>query len=212
MKPCVAAGSERRRWGVLGGTFDPPHYGHLRLAEVAAEQLGLERVLFVPNHCPPHKPPAEVSPAEHRAVMTELACAEHPRLWVSRLELERPGPSYSIDTLRELRRCAGEQAELFFLVGLDSALELPTWREPEAILGEATVVAAPRAGCDWAALPEAIGRQWAARVRRLEMPPVEVSSTQVRELLATGRSARYLLPPAVEAYARKHELYHKEPS
>ena len=195
------------RVGLLGGTFDPPHYGHLALAEAAREELGLERVIFLPNGRPPHKPAAEVSAAEHRYLMTELACADHPQFFVSRLELDRPGPSYSLDTLRACRRELGPRAELFFLVGMDSLLELPTWHEPDALLAEAQVVAAVRPGFAVGDLAEALGPEQAARVRILEMPLLDIAAHDLRERVRRGLSVRYLTPEPVRAYLTKHALY-----
>jgi nicotinate-nucleotide adenylyltransferase len=193
----------------MGGTFDPPHYAHLEIAARALEELCLDRVIFLPNGQPPHKPSYEVSAAEHRYVMTQLACADHPRFFVSRAEIERPGPSYTIETLRSLHALLGPATELFLLVGFDSALELPTWREPDAVLAAATLVAAPRPGSDPAALETALGAERAAQVRRLEMPLLEISSTALRARAECGRSLTYLLPPSVEAYINKYSLYHK---
>jgi nicotinate-nucleotide adenylyltransferase len=203
----VAAQAAARRVGLLGGTFDPPHYGHLALAEAAGEALDLQRVLFLPNGQPPHKPATEVSAAEHRYLMTELACADHPLFFVSRAEMERPGPSYSLDTIRAWRRELGAEAELFFLVGMDAVLEMPTWHEPEAILAECQVVAAARPGWTVPDLAAAVGEAWAARIRIVDMPRLELSATDLRERVRTGRSLRYLTPEPVRAYIAKTGLY-----
>lgn len=193
--------------GLLGGTFDPPHYGHLALAEAAREELDLDLVLFLPNGQPPHKPAAEVSAPEHRYLMTELACADHPQFRVSRLELDRPGPSYSLDTIRACRRELGPATELFFLIGMDSLLELPTWHEPDAILAEAQVVAAVRPGFVVEDLGAAIGPERAARVRILAMPLLDLAAHDLRERVRRGLSVRYLTPEPVRAYLHKLELY-----
>jgi nicotinate-nucleotide adenylyltransferase len=205
--PNDAAPAAARRVGLLGGTFDPPHYGHLALAEAAREELGLERVIFLPNGQPPHKLAAEVSAAEHRYLMTELACADHPQFFVSRAELDRPGPSYSLDTIRACRRELGPQAELFFLVGMDSLLELPTWHEPDAILAEAQVVAAVRPGFAVGDLADVLGPDRAARVRILSMPLLDLAAHDLRERVRRGRSLRYLTPEPVRAYVNKLGLY-----
>jgi nicotinate-nucleotide adenylyltransferase len=193
------------RVGLMGGTFDPPHYAHLEIADRALEEYALDRVLFLPNGRPPHKPGYAVSPAEQRYIMTELACADHPRFFVSRVELDRPGPSYSLHTVRELKDRL--EAEIFFLVGMDSALEMSTWYHPDELLAEATVVAAPRPGAEAAGLREALGNARASKIRVLTMPLFGHSSTEIRERVREGRSVRYLLPPAVEAYIHKQGLY-----
>jgi nicotinate-nucleotide adenylyltransferase len=189
----------------MGGTFDPPHYAHLEIADRALEEFALDRVLFLPNGQPPHKPGYAVSPAEQRYLMTELACADHPRFFVSRVELDRPGPSYSADTVREFK--AALEAEIFFLVGMDAACELPSWYRPEELLAEATVVVIPRPGYDEAGLVEALGPEKASKIKVLPMPLFGHSSSDLRERFRAGRSVRYLLPPAVEAYVRKCHLY-----
>ena len=205
MQPGKRRTNTALRVGLVGGTFDPPHYAHLEIADRALEEFALDRVFFLPNGQPPHKPGYAVSPAEHRYLMTELACADHPRFFVSRLELDRPGPSYSVDTVRELKAQTG--AEVFFLVGMDSAREMPTWYKPEELLAEATIVAAPRPGCEESALREALGSEKASKVRMLSMPLFGHSSTEIRERVRAGLSVRYLLPPAVEAYILKEKLY-----
>lgn len=207
MQPGTQPANTALRVGLLGGTFDPPHYAHLEIADRALQEYALDRVIFLPNGQPPHKPGYAVSPAEQRYIMTELACADHPRFFVSRLELDRPGPSYSVDTVRQVKAQLGAAAQVYFLVGMDSALELPTWYHPEELLAEATVVAAPRPGCDQAALREALGEAQASQIAVLPMPLFGHSSTEIRARVREGRSVRYLLPPPVEAYIRKHGLY-----
>ncbi len=207
MQPGMRRTNTALRVGLMGGTFDPPHYAHLEIADRALEKFDLDRVLFLPNGQPPHKPGHTVSPAEHRYLMTELACADHPCFFVSRLELDRPGPSYSVDTVRELKADLGAGAEIFFLVGIDSALEMATWYKPDELLAEATVVAAPRPGCDEAALLEALGPEKVSKLEKLPMPLFGHSSTEIRARVRAGLSVRYLLPPVVEAYILKEKLY-----
>lgn len=207
MQPGTQPANTALRVGLLGGTFDPPHYAHLEVADRALQEYALDRVVFLPNGQPPHKPGYAVSPAEQRYIMTELACADHPRFFVSRLELDRPGPSYSVDTVRQIKAELGPGAQVYFLVGMDAAFELPTWHHPEELLAEAIVVAAPRPGCDQAALVEALGETQASRIKVLPMPLFGHSSTEIRKRVREGRSVRYLLPPPVEAYIRKQGLY-----
>ncbi len=192
----------------MGGTFDPIHHGHLFAAEEVASLYELPLVLFVPCRQPPHKDPGAVTPAEHRLAMTQLAIASNRRFAVSRLELERPGPSYTIDTLRQLRQQMGPEAEIFFITGADAVLEILSWREPEAILAEYTIIAVHRPGYDLHKIEEVLGPQRAARIRPLAIKTLDISSTELRERVAQGRSIRYLTPDAVVDYIYAHQLYH----
>ncbi len=194
--------------GYLGGTFDPIHYGHLLLAEQAREQLGLSRVLFIPSGKPPHKLTRPVSDAEHRLHMTELAIRGNDAFEVSSCEIERDGPSYTIATIRELKAATG--AEIVFITGADSVLDMPMWRMPEAILSEATVVTFPRPGFDLGRIGEALGDGLAGRVRVLEGPMIALSSSDIRARVARGLSIRYMVPDAVDQYIRAHGLYRSE--
>ena len=211
--PASGAGSTRGgRVGVLGGTFDPIHVGHLVIAEEAREALGLERVVFVPAARPPHRAAPTGASAEDRAAMVELAVSDHPFFSVDRLELERSGPSYSVDTLTilaERERGAGRDPDLWFILSAEALAGLPTWRSPARILELARLAAVPRPG---AAMPD---RAWVEaqfpgcgdRVRFLDGPLLPVSGTAVRARAAAGRSLRYLVPDAVRAYIADHGLY-----
>ncbi|NLO73934.1 MAG: nicotinate-nucleotide adenylyltransferase [candidate division WS1 bacterium] len=207
MAPRLTAQAAALRVGLMGGTFDPPHYGHLALAEAAREALELERVIFLPNGQPPHKPAWEVSPAEHRYAMTELACASHPHFFVSRAEMDRPGPSYSLDTVRAFQRELGPDLRLYFIVGMDSVVELPTWHEPDRLLEEAQVVAADRPGSESPDLEAILGAERRAKVQLIRMAPLGISGTDLRERVRAGRSLWYLTPEPVAAYIEKHGLY-----
>lgn len=189
------------RFGVFGGTFDPPHVGHLALAEWAAERLRLDRVLFVPAGSPPHKRGARLSSPKARLAMTRLAVRGNRRFAVSTLEVASPGPSYTVETLRRLReRRPG--ARWFLLIGADSLDEFHTWLEPETILSLATLAVAARPG---APSPRRGGR----RVVWLENPVLEVSSTLIRARARDGRSLRYLVPEGVARYVARHRLYRR---
>jgi nicotinate-nucleotide adenylyltransferase len=196
------------RLGILGGTFDPPHLGHLVCAQEAHAQLGLDRVVLMPAHLPPHKQIAPGGPdAEQRLELCRLAIGGDERFAVSRLELDRAGKSYSVDTLRALH-AHDPQDELTFIVGGDMAHSFPTWREPEAVLELATLAVAERAG---AAREEVLGALaplvGAERVRFFEMPRIDVSSSLVRERVATGGPYRYLVPDAVATRIAEDGLY-----
>lgn len=191
----------------MGGTFDPIHLGHLVVAEEARARFELERVIFVPNRQPPHKKDYQVTDAEHRYAMCLLATASNPFFEVSREELERPGPSYTVDTLRAFRARLGADAELYFITGADAVLEIMTWREPEAILAEAHVVAVHRPGFDLSRLAAVVGAERAARIRTMPMPGLEISSTDLRRRVAEGKSIRHLTADAVVDYIYKMGLY-----
>jgi nicotinate-nucleotide adenylyltransferase len=187
--------------GLLGGTFDPIHLGHLRAAEPAREGLGLERVLFMPAARPPHRPDPG-TPALDRFAMTCLAVAGHPGFEVSDLELRRDGPSYTVDTLEELRtRHPGE--ELVLIVGADTFPEVRTWRAAARLFEICTLAVVERPGEPSRGDDAAPG----ARVRRAAGPALDVSGTQVRELAARGLSLRYLVPDGVADYIVKRRLY-----
>jgi nicotinate-nucleotide adenylyltransferase len=191
----------------MGGTFDPVHYGHLLVAEEARERFGLDRVVFVPNNQPPHKRCFRTTDPEHRYNMCLLATANNPYFTVSREEINRGGVSYTIDTIRAFRAQLGPQVELYFITGADAVLEILTWRDPEAILSECHVVAAHRPGFDLGRLAPAIGHERAQKVQAMAIAALDISSTDIRSRIATGRSVRYLLPDSVQAYIRKSGIY-----
>lgn len=188
------------RLGVFGGTFDPIHRAHLDMARAALAQADLDRVLFVVSARPPHKRARGCESPEHRYAMVAAALAGEPRLEASRIELDREGTSYTAETLRQLRKDYPD-AELFLIVGADSLADLPKWREPEAILRLARVLAVPRAG-EWPVPPELEGRY-----TLLEFPATPVSSTDVRRRLAEGEAPDDLVPPAVKRYIQEKDLY-----
>jgi nicotinate-nucleotide adenylyltransferase len=198
------------RVGVLGGTFNPPHVGHLVCAQEAVAQLDLDRVLLVPVNEPPHKEIEAEPGVEHRVRMCELAAAADEQLAVSRVDADRSGPSWTVDTLRKLHEEAPED-ELTFIVGGDMAYSLPTWREPEAVLELAELGVAEREGVRRADIVERLAslRGAAERVRFFEMPRIDVSSSLVRRHVAAGRPVRYLVPDAVAEYMSAHDLYRR---
>ncbi len=189
-----------QRLGLLGGTFDPIHIGHVLLAQFVCERLELDRVLFVPAADPPHKGECAAA-AEDRLAMVELAIQGFPRFRVSRLELERPGKSYTIDTLRRLR-AAWPEARLFLIIGTDNVAQLSTWHDPQGILELCTVVAGSRLADRESADPGLV-----ARMVLVDTPVLQLSSTQIRQRLGQGLPVRYLLPEKVEEYIRRRGLY-----
>ena len=194
------------RLGLLGGTFNPPHIGHLVCAVQALAQLELDRVLFVPVHEPPHKEIETDPGVEHRVELCRRAVEGEERLEVSLVDAEIPGPSFTVDTLRRLHeRCPGD--DLTFLVGGDMALSLRTWREPEAILELAELGVAEREGVRRADIAEGMSGLAVQRVRFFDMPRLDISSSLIRRFVAAGRPIRHLVPDAVAAYIDEAGLY-----
>lgn len=184
--------------GLLGGSFDPVHHGHLIAADRAAEALGLARVLFVPCASQPLKPEGPVAPAEHREAMLVLALAGHPRFALESLELSRPGPSYTVDTLRALRR--REPRERFVLIlGADAAVELPRWRAADEVARLAEIAVLTRPGVSEVAS--------AFVTHFVATPAIEISARDIRARCLAGKSIRYLVPDAVADYITRHRLY-----
>lgn len=207
-----AAPDLRGALGVFGGTFDPIHVGHLAVAESARDALGLERVLFVPAGEPPHKRDRAVTPAADRLAMVEAAIADNPGFAASRVEIDRPGPSWTADTLASLAERDADGRSLALIIAADSYHELATWHEPERVLRLATLVVTPRDG-----YPDAdasyLAREFPgaeARVVFLEGPRIRLSASDLRARAAAGRSLRYLVPDAVAAYIGDHSLYHDQ--
>jgi len=216
------------RVAVLGGSFNPIHHGHLLLADEILESLGVDRLLFVPAAVPPHKAPADLAPAADRFAMVQLAIAGHPGFAVTDLELRRPGPSYTVDTLREL---AAGGDELFFVIGSETFLDLLSWREPRQVAALARLVVIPRAGSPFdphSAAAQKVLREIGladsgfAHVTPGEPPPravliahvtsLPISASDLRRRVRAGRSLDYRVPPAVIDYVRRHRLYGATPA
>jgi nicotinate-nucleotide adenylyltransferase len=200
------------RLGILGGTFDPIHHGHLAIAEATREELGMERVLFVPAGQPPHRPTPPGASAEDRAAMIGLAIADAPAFALSRLELDREGPSYTVDTLTTLaegEREAGRAPDLWFILSAEAFAEFPTWHEAERVLALCRLVVLPREGHPGPDLRALVARlpTLAGRVALLDGPRIRLSASEVRARAAAGLSVRYLVPDAVAAYIADHRLY-----
>lgn len=192
------------RLGVFGGTFDPIHIAHLIIAERVREEMGLDRVLFIPAALPPHKTDRMLSPAWQRLAMVRLAIAHSPWFEACDLEIRRGGISYTIDTLRELRQYYHVQAhELFLIIGSDSLKEMGSWREPESIFEECAVVVVTRPGFDCHDAPA----HFARRAKMVPAPSVDLSSSEIRARVRDGKSIRYLVPPGVDRFIHEHGLY-----
>jgi nicotinate-nucleotide adenylyltransferase len=200
-----------RRVGVLGGTFDPPHVGHLWLATLAADAMGLDRVLFMPAAQPPHKGGQLISRGTDRLLMTRLAIGGDPAFELCPIEMERPGPSYTIDSIDELERLYAGQAQLYLLMAADSLNAIDTWREPDRLLERIEWVVGPRPGSelpDRSALEERFGDR-ASRIHLLSGPSLDVSSSEIRRRVAAGRAIRYLVPRGVEELIVDRGLYRR---
>ena len=200
--------------GILGGTFNPPHLGHLAVARHARAALALERVLLMPARIPPHKPRTHDPGPEHRLQMCRLLVAGSEGVSACALEIEREGPSYTVDTLRAID-ASHPHAELTFIVGADTASTLPTWREPRELLGLTDLAVAARSGTERERvrdaveplLREALHERPAAALRFLELPTIEISSSLARERAAAGEPVAELVGDAVGAYILEHDLY-----
>jgi len=198
--------AEPKRLGVMGGTFDPIHAGHLVTAEEALWQFRLDEVLFVPTGRPWMKEGRDVAAPEHRYLMTVIATASNPRFSVSRIEVEREGPTYTVETLQELRRTAEEHIELFFITGADAMLEIFQWKDPEEVLSEAHFIAATRPGYDIARFEKEAPTSH-PNVSVMTIPALAISSTDIRRRVREGEPIRYLVPEGVQAYIEKAGLY-----
>lgn len=196
------------RLGIFGGTFDPPHVGHLILAAEARDQLRLDKVLWVVTAAPPHKTRRKVSPLDTRLALVQAALNDDPAYEISRIEIDRPGPHYTVDTVRLL----GVQhpgAELFYLMGGDSLHDLPTWMNPQGIVASLAGLGVMRRPQDFVDLPalERVLPGVVAKVHFVDAPLLEISSSSIRERAAQGRHYRYFLPAAVYQMVREQNLY-----
>jgi nicotinate-nucleotide adenylyltransferase len=193
--------------GVLGGTFDPIHIGHLIVAEEARTKLGLSEVLFVPAGQPWLKQDRDITLAVHRVEMVRRAIADNRYFKLSTLEVDRPGSSYTVDTLTLLQEQLSSEASLFFILGRDTLAELPLWKEPRKLIQICRLVVPPRLGSrDLRHLEEAIPGLL-ERVIQLDMPVIGISSSEIRQRIARGLSIRYLVPPGVEEYITEQRIY-----
>ncbi len=196
--------------GLMGGTFDPIHMGHLVTAEEARQQFDLDYVVFVPTGIPPHKDEKTVSLPEHRYLMTSLAVMSNPSFFVSRLEIDHEAPTYTIDTVRHF--ACGKEAglEIFFITGADAILEIFTWKDYEELLRLCTFIAVSRPGYSLDRFYESLDLscpEMRHKVHLLEIPALAVSSTFIRERVTLSKTIKYLTPEPVEQYIRKHGLY-----
>jgi nicotinate-nucleotide adenylyltransferase len=196
-----------KRIGIMGGTFDPIHLAHLFAAEEARFKFNLEKVIFVPCGVPAHKKPYEVTPAEHRYAMVLLATANNPYFEVSRIEIDREGPSYAIDTVMAFRQLYGEDASIYFITGADAVLEILTWKETDKLIRLCKFIAVTRPGYDLSKISEVLGEEYASAIEILQIPGMDISSTAIRQRVRNGEPIRYLVPEMVYHYIMQHKLY-----
>lgn len=228
-----AQDSRPRRLGLFGGSFNPIHNGHLAVARKAHEILALDRTLFIPTGDPPHKRDGALAPAHHRYEMARLAIADTPGFELSDIEISRRGKSYSIDTVRELQRQYGPTTSLFFLIGLDAFLDVPSWREPDALLAACSFVVISRPGQSFQSLttlpflrhvsPNQLAPLDTGALDRLDLPlpsgqtiiclplpPSSISASDIRHRIQRGAVLANLLPPPVESYILRQQLYRED--
>jgi nicotinate-nucleotide adenylyltransferase len=202
--------------GIMGGTFNPIHYGHLVTAEEALSQFKLDRVVFIPTGQPPHKTNCKLASPEDRYLMTVMATASNSHFFVSGIEIEREGKSYTIDTLKELKLIYGESATFYFITGADAILEILTWKNPEEIITMCKFIAATRPGYNLSRIEELRKKLFKINanlqvtkesISIMEIPALAISSTDIRERIKTNRPIKYLLPESVCNYLLKNDLY-----
>lgn len=196
------------RIGIMGGTFDPIHLGHLATAESVRESLALQKILFIPAANPPHKTEKKITSSIHRLKMVELAIESNPDFEISTIEIERHGLSYSLLTIEELQ-ARFDRSELFFITGADAVNELSTWYRAKDLIQACHFVAATRGGSmlDWISIEEFFGSAVRERIHEIQTPSLEISSTDIRNRVASGRSIRYLVPDSVAEYIAREGLY-----
>ncbi|HOR86023.1 MAG TPA: nicotinate-nucleotide adenylyltransferase [Bacillota bacterium] len=203
-------GNKKIRIGIMGGTFDPIHYGHLVAAEAARVEFCLEKVVFMPVGRPPHKQQQNITEPEHRYHMTVLATSSNSGFEVSRLEIDKEGLTHTFDTIIDLKRIYGEGTDIYFITGADAVLELPTWHRVKELMALCKFIAVARPGFDNLHLEQKmaeISSKYNADIICIEIPLLAISSTDIRNRIKNGRPIKYLLPEAVEMYIKEKGLY-----
>ncbi|WP_277995559.1 nicotinate-nucleotide adenylyltransferase [Desulfitibacter alkalitolerans] len=206
----MLAAKKIKRLGIMGGTFDPVHYGHLVTAETARAQFNFDKVVFVPSGYPPHKIGQKITEARHRYLMTVLAVTTNIFFEVSRIEIDRQGYSYAIDTVSQIKEKYGQEWEIYFITGADAVLEILTWKNIKTLIEMCTFVAATRPGFDLSVLDnklEQISSLAKDKFLTFEVPALSISSTDIRQRVASGKPIKYLLPESVERYIFTNNLY-----
>ncbi|MDF2890030.1 MAG: NadD [Clostridia bacterium] len=201
---------ERIRYAIMGGTFDPIHFGHLAAAETVREKLNCQKVIFIPSGNPPHKKGRVLTDSIHRYTMTVLAANSNPYFEVSNIEMNRNGYSYTLDTIKELNKYYGKKVELLFITGADALLEIETWHKVDELLRLCSFVAVTRPGYDKSKLEQKLlylQSKYNVELHIVDVPGLNISSTDIRKRVREGASIRYLVSDAVEQYVFKYELY-----
>lgn len=200
-----------KKVGIMGGTFDPIHQGHLVTAEAARSRFNMDKVVFVPSGQPPHKKGLRITNKEHRYLMTVLATSTNPYFEVSRAEIDRPGESFAIDTVRYIRSRMEPDSELFFITGADAIFEIVTWKDMEELFANCVFIAATRPGFNLMEMNKQLRKKLApenmAKIIPLEVPAMAISSTDIRNRVQKARTIKYLLPESVENFIQKNDLY-----
>ncbi|MGB9780076.1 nicotinate-nucleotide adenylyltransferase [Caldanaerobacter sp.] len=203
------------RLGIMGGTFDPIHYGHLVTAEAVRDEFKLDKVIFVPAGNPPHKVKRKVTDKKHRYLMTILATITNPFFEVSSIEIEREGYTYTIDTIKEFKKLYGDETLFYFITGADAVLEILTWKNADELLRLCYFVAATRPGIEGNKIDQELDKirnLYGNVIYKVTVPSLAISSTDIRERVAKGRPIKYLLPEPVERYIQKYGLYKEDDS
>lgn len=202
-----------KKIGIMGGTFNPIHNGHLVTAQEALSQFKLDKVIFIPTGDPPHKIKKEIADAEDRYIMTVIATSSNSNFFVSRMEINRKDKSYTIDTVRQLKKMYGENSSLYFITGADAILEILTWKNTSEIISLCKFIAATRPGYDLTRIEDLRKKLFSSseasykKIYIMEIPALSISSTDIRNRVKSGRPIDYLLPEGVSNYILKHELY-----
>lgn len=202
-----------KRIAIMGGTFDPIHYGHLVTAEAVRHKYKIDRVLFVPTGHPPHKKNRDVSSPEHRYMMTMLATETNPYFYVSRIEIDREGTTYTIDTIKELKEMYDPDTKIYFITGADAFYEILTWKNSKELLQICSFIAATRPEYHKEELInniEVIKNNYQSKFHFIEVPALAISSSDIRNRVRDGRPIKYLLPETVENYINKYDIYKDE--
>ncbi|MFQ6093852.1 MAG: nicotinate-nucleotide adenylyltransferase [bacterium] len=191
------------RVGIFGGTFNPPHLGHLIVAQEVRRRFSLDKIVFVPSARPPHKADSPGASSAERYIMTVLATRDNPYFEVSDVEIRRPGRSYTVDTIKQFKKLYGTEVEIFFIMGGDSIFEIDTWREPEEILRLCKVIVTTRPGFDLTKVEDRLKE----KAILTEVSRIDISSTEIRRRVQEGKSIKYLVPKEVEEYILREKLY-----
>lgn len=198
------------RLAIMGGTFDPVHYGHLVTAETVRTKYNFDKILFIPSGNPPHKNRKDISLCQHRYNMLQMATITNPYFEVSRIEMDRKGSSYTIDTIKELRAALGNRVDIYFITGADALLEILTWKNPSELLNECKLIAVTRPGYEKDVLTdkvEELKNEFNSDIITMDVPAYAISSTDIRSKVSLGLSIKYLVPEYIEQYILKNNLY-----